>query len=61
MNQSGIGLGLVISKMIVQKFDGIINFVSRWKKGTSFFFTFKIQDYEPKEYQEFVQSLDVKT
>ena len=36
--------------MIVQKFGGIINFISRWKKGTSFFFTFSIQDYDNEEY-----------
>ena len=45
VNQKGIGLGLVISKMIVQKFNGIINFVSKWKKGSTFFFTFEIEPY----------------
>jgi K+-sensing histidine kinase KdpD len=29
-NSKGIGLGLVISKMIVEKFDGVINFVSKF-------------------------------
>ena len=45
INQKGIGLGLVISKMIIEKFDGVINFISKWKKGTSFFFTIEVEDY----------------
>ena len=48
-NQKGIGLGLVISKMIIEKFDGVINFVSKWRKGTSFFFTLEVEDYLPDE------------
>jgi K+-sensing histidine kinase KdpD len=39
MNTSGIGLGLVISKLIVSKFDGIIDFVSKYKEGSTFFYT----------------------
>ena len=31
LNQNGIGLGLVISKMIIDKLDGQINFLSKWK------------------------------
>ena len=31
VNLKGIGLGLVISKMIVKKFGGIIDFVSKEK------------------------------
>ena len=49
INQQGIGLGLVISKMIIEKFDGVINFVSKWKKGTSFFFTIEVDDYTNEE------------
>ena len=41
INTNGIGLGLVISKMIVQQFNGYIDFVSEYKKGSSFFFTFE--------------------
>ena len=40
---------MVISKMIIEKFDGVINFVSKWKKGTSFFFTIEVQDYKLDE------------
>ena len=46
VNQKGIGLGLVICQMIVQKFNGIIDYVSVWAKGTTFFFTFDIEDYD---------------
>lgn len=41
-NAKGIGLGLVISKMIVDKFNGEIEFKSVYKKGTNFEFTFEI-------------------
>ena len=34
LNTKGIGLGLVISKMIVEKFKGTINFDSRFEEGT---------------------------
>ena len=33
LNTDGIGLGLMICKMIVEKFDGSINFASKYKKG----------------------------
>ena len=46
MNTKGIGLGLVICKMIVEKFQGVINFVSKYKKGTTFYYTFEIMDYD---------------
>ena len=45
MNKSsteGIGFGLVISKMIVKKFDGEINFKSKPKEGSEFVFSFAI-------------------
>ena len=42
---NGIGLGLVLSKMIVSKFNGIIDFFSEFGKGTTFYFTFEI--YKP--------------
>ena len=35
-NTNGIGLGLVISRMIVNKFNGKIDFKSEYKKGTKF-------------------------
>ena len=43
VNTNGIGLGLMISKMIVSNFDGIIDFVSEFNKGSVFFFTFSTQ------------------
>ena len=43
---NGIGLGLVISKMIVKKFDGNINFISEYEKGTTFYFTFRTMPFE---------------
>jgi K+-sensing histidine kinase KdpD len=43
VNVHGVGLGLVICKLIVNKFDGKINFISKFKKGSTFFFTFKLE------------------
>jgi signal transduction histidine kinase len=40
INTNGIGLGLVISKLIVNKFGGYIDFISKFKKGSTFFYTF---------------------
>jgi signal transduction histidine kinase len=45
INTNGIGLGLVISKLIVNKFNGYIDFVSKYKKGSTFFYTFEIQPH----------------
>ena len=39
INIQGIGLGLVISKLIVEKFDGKIDFISKFKKGSTFFYS----------------------
>ena len=41
INTNGIGLGLVISKLIVTKFGGYIDFVSKHKKGSTFYYTFE--------------------
>jgi len=46
INTNGIGLGLVISKLIVNKFNGYIDFVSKHKKGSTFFYTFETQQHE---------------
>jgi K+-sensing histidine kinase KdpD len=43
VNTEGIGLGLVISKMIVSKFNGVIDFITKHKKGSTFFFTFEVE------------------
>ena len=48
---NGIGLGLVISKMIVIKFNGFIDFISKYGKGSTFFFTFDIYDYDEKAFE----------
>lgn len=40
INTQGIGLGLVISKLLVNKFEGKIDFTSKYKRGSTFFFTF---------------------
>lgn len=43
INTNGIGLGLVICKLIVKKFNGKINFLSKVNKGTTFFFDFETE------------------
>ena len=45
INTNGIGLGLVISKLIVNKFNGYIDFVSKHKKGSTFFYTFETNNH----------------
>ena len=42
MNTQGIGLGLVISKMISEEFDGQTRFFSKYKTGSIFQSSFKI-------------------
>ena len=44
VNTNGIGLGLVISKLIVSKFNGIIDFKSTFGQGSSFYFSFEIEN-----------------
>jgi K+-sensing histidine kinase KdpD len=39
INTNGIGLGLVISKLIVNKLGGIIDFISKYRVGSTFFYT----------------------
>ena len=46
INTKGIGLGLVISQKIVKKFDGEIDYYSKYKLGTTFFFTFKTEEFD---------------
>ena len=46
----------MISKLIVEKFEGYIDFVSKFKKGTIFFYTFKI-DVDFDEVDEQLQAL----
>ena len=49
VNTEGIGLGLMISKMIVEHFDGIINFTSEYKKGSIFYYTFRADEFLQEE------------
>lgn len=44
LNVNGIGLGLSICKLIVEKFKGAISFESKPGEGTTFFFTFEVGD-----------------
>ena len=46
VNTQGIGLGLVISKLIVEKFGGEINFLSDYSKGATFEYTFPLLDID---------------
>jgi signal transduction histidine kinase len=47
MNTHGIGLGLVISEQIVRQFGGEIFFESVPKEGSTFTFTFKVEESIP--------------
>ena len=48
LNSNGIGLGLMISDMIVTKYNGKITFDSTFGQGSTFSFTFKI-DIDPND------------
>ena len=50
---SQIGLGLFITKQIVEMFGGSIDFFSEHKKGSIFIFTFDVE-LQPLEYQKIV-------
>jgi signal transduction histidine kinase len=47
---NGIGLGLVISKLIVGKFNGTIDFLSTYGKGSTFYFTFEVLQFDKKKF-----------
>ena len=51
INTKGIGLGLVISQMIVNKFDGNIDFKSKIGKGTNFYFTFELSENNADKFE----------
>ena len=46
INTKGIGLGLVISQLLVNKFSGQVSFKSEFNRGTTFTFTFETEDFE---------------
>ena len=41
-----MGLGLFISKQIVTKFNGSLDFVSKYEQGSTFFFSFDLEFYD---------------
>ena len=49
INTNGIGLGLVISKLIVNKLGGIIDFLSKYREGSTFFYTIQLEDINIQE------------
>ena len=50
INTNGIGLGLVISQLIIQKFNGIIDFDSKYGEGSQFHFTFEVEPFDNLEF-----------
>lgn len=50
VNTRGIGLGLVISKKIAECFEGQIGFKSKWQKGSTFGFSFQLNNTLDMEY-----------
>lgn len=45
----GIGIGLVKSNLIAKKFNGEIDFTSKYKHGSIFFFSFQIENLNEEE------------
>ena len=45
INTHGIGLGLVICRMIVEQFGGQIDFVSEYNVGSRFFYDIELSSY----------------
>ena len=52
MNTQGIGLGLVIADQIVSQFNGKIKFKSRLGIGSTFTFTFKLDEEEIRSIEQ---------
>lgn len=50
---SKIGLGLFVSKQIISKNGGSINFISKTEKGSIFIFTFKVKITDQTEENQF--------
>ena len=49
LNTHGIGLGLVIAEQIVNQFGGEISFVSVPKQGSTFTYSFQLEDLDHEE------------
>ena len=58
-NTQGIGLGLVISKLVVNKFDGQIDFISEHGSGSTFFFSFEMMPITKAEQRQFFESKEI--
>ena len=56
-NTQGIGLGLVISKLVVNKFKGQIYFISEYGSGSTFFFSFEMHPISNSEVNEFFDKI----
>ena len=50
INTKGIGLGLFISKQIAEQFNGQINFISKYGKGSTFFYSFEVYDFDVEDH-----------
>ena len=61
VNTEGIGLGLVISKLIIEKFGCKLNFTSQYGKGTTFYYTFPILEITEEELREHNKKLEENT
>ena len=59
INTNGIGLGLVISKLIVNKLGGNIDFISKYRKGSTFFYTIQLEE-EQINSKKIVQLLEIQ-
>jgi K+-sensing histidine kinase KdpD len=53
INTQGVGLGLVICKLIVEKFEGKIDFISKYNTGSTFFFSIKIDEIESVDFNNY--------
>ena len=53
INMNGIGIGLVLCKLIVNKFDGQMDFISKYKHGSTFYITFTLDNITKKEIYDY--------
>lgn len=48
----------MLSKLIVEKFDGKIDFVSEYQKGTTFYMTFDIEIINDKDLSDNINNTE---